>query len=212
MSAPRRLFSGALGALVAIGASAPARAAAQMAPIEARAKGNPNAPVTVVELSDFQCPWCRRFTVETLPALEREYIAPGKVRLVFINFPLAEIHRNAVAAHEVAMCAARQDRFWPMHDILFRRQEDWAPLDEPGPALVAYADSIGADRDQLRRCLESGATRTEVETDARSAFRTGANSTPSFLIEGGLLAGQHGIEVWRPILDSILRARERRSR
>jgi len=197
---------------LAIGALLVGHAAAQMAPIEVRSKGNPQAPVTVVELSDFQCPWCRRFTVETLPALEREYIAPGKVRLVFINFPLTELHRNAAAAHETAMCAARQNRFWPMHDILFRRQEDWAPLDQPGPTLVAYADSIGADRDQLRRCVESGATRAEVETDARSAFRTGANSTPSFLIEGGLLAGQHGIEVWRPILDSIIQTREGRSR
>jgi len=182
-----------------------------MAPVEVRAKGNPDAPITVVELSDFQCPWCRRFTLETLPSIEREYIASGKVRLVFINFPLTELHRNAAAAHETAMCAARQGKFWAMHDILFRKQEEWAPLHEPGPILISYADSIHADRDQLRRCVESGATRAEVEIDARSAFRTGANSTPSFLIEGGLLAGQHGMEVWRPILDSILRMRERPS-
>lgn len=202
---------GLSAAFLASALSLATAAKGQMAPVEVRAKGSPDAPITVVELSDFQCPWCRRFTLETLPALEREYIRPGKVRLVFINFPLTELHRNAAAAHETAMCAARQGRFWPMHDILFRKQEDWAPLHEPGPTLVAYADSIGADRDQLTRCLETGATRREVETDARSAFRTGANSTPTFLIEGGMLAGQHSIDVWRPILDSILRTRERRA-
>lgn len=209
MTSDSRFLPGVPAVIAAIGLVLAPGAAAQMAPVEVRAKGNPQAPITVVELSDFQCPWCRRFTIETLPALEREYIAPGKVRLVFINFPLTEIHRNAAAAHEAAMCAARQGKFWPMHDILFRKQEDWAPLHEPGATLLAYADSIAADREQLRRCVESGATRAEIETDARSAFRTGANSTPTFLIEGGLLAGQHGIEVWRPILDSILRERER---
>jgi protein-disulfide isomerase len=179
------------------------------APLEVRAKGSPQAPVTVVELSDFQCPWCRRFTLETLPFLEREYITPGKVRFVFVNFPLTEIHRNAAAAHETAMCAARQGKFWPMHDLLFRKQEEWGPLDQPGPSLIGYADSIGADREALSRCLETGATRADVAADARSAFRTGANSTPTFLIEGGMLPGAHGIEVWRTILDSILRGRER---
>lgn len=190
-------------------AAASGQPALAQAPVEIRAKGSPQAPVTVVELSDFQCPWCRRFTLETLPHLEREYIVPGKVRFVFINFPLTEIHRNAAAAHETAMCAARQGKFWPMHDLLFRKQEEWAPLDEPGPALLSYADSIGADREALTRCVQTGATRADVAADARSAFRTGANSTPTFLIEGGMLPGAHGIEVWRTILDSIIRGRER---
>lgn len=176
--------------------------------VDARAKGSPLAPVTVYELSDFQCPWCRRFALETLPILEREYVATGRVRFVFVNFPIPELHPNAAAAHEIAMCAARQGRFWPMHDLLFRRQEHWARLEDPGPTLFAFGDSVGADRQALRQCVATGAVRDEITAEARAAAQSGARSTPSFVIEGGVLDGAHGIEVWRPILDSILRTKE----
>src|SRR2546429_9083525 len=82
-----------------------------------RAKGRADAPVTLYEMSDFQCPYCREFAMSTMPVLEREYIEPGKVRFVYINLPLSSVHRNAASAAEVAMCAARQKRFWPMHDL-----------------------------------------------------------------------------------------------
>src|SRR2546427_3969651 len=93
-------------------------------PLAARSKGRRDAPVTVYEMSDFQCPYCRDFTLNTLPALEREYVQPGKVRFVFINLPLTSTHAHAVAAARVAMCAARQNRFWPVHDLLFKRSEE----------------------------------------------------------------------------------------
>src|SRR5690348_10355143 len=103
-------------------------AAAQSDPIAARTKGRSDAPITIYEMSDFQCPYCRQFALETLPLLERDYIATGKVRMVFINFPLTNVHKNAIVAAEVAMCAAQQQRFWPMHDLLFRHQPEWAQL------------------------------------------------------------------------------------
>src|SRR5437867_13352736 len=89
-------------------------------PLAARAKGRPDAPVTVYEMSDFQCPYCRAFALATMPLLEREYVQAGKVRFVYINLPLSSLHKNAATAAEVALCAARQQRFWPMHDLLFR--------------------------------------------------------------------------------------------
>src|SRR5881628_2783703 len=95
-------------------------------PLAARSKGRRDAPVTVYEMSDFQCPYCRDFALNTLPTLEREYVASGKVRFVFINLPLTKLHANAVAAAEAAMCAAQQQKFWPMHDLLFQRQAVWA--------------------------------------------------------------------------------------
>src|SRR5439155_1071205 len=117
----------------------------QRDPLASRSKGRADAPVTVYEMSDFQCPYCRDFTLNTLPALEREYVQPGKVRFVFINLPLTSTHAHAVAAAQVAMCAARQNRFWPVHDLLFKRQLQWAGLADPGPYLLALGDSVALE-------------------------------------------------------------------
>lgn len=172
----------------------------------ARTKGSATAPVTIYEMSDFQCPWCGRFARETLPLLEREYVATGKVKIVFVNFPLS-MHKNAVPAAELAMCAARQNRFWQMHDLLFRTQERWEGLAEPGSFFLGLADSAGVDRDQLLGCVRTGATRSIVQEDAAGSARTGARSTPTFYIEGGLMSGAQPITVFRQVLDSIIRVR-----
>ncbi|MGH7676724.1 MAG: DsbA family protein, partial [Gemmatimonadales bacterium] len=176
-------------------------------PLGPRTKGRPDAPVTVYEMADFQCPACRTFALEIMPVLEREYIRTGKVRWVFVNFPLTDIHANAVAAAEVAMCAARQQRFWEMHDALFQRQPQWAPLRDPEASLVALADSAGVDRAGLAQCLTARETVPEIEADARRAARAGARSTPTFYIEGGLLRGAAPVGVFRGVLDSIYGAR-----
>lgn len=172
----------------------------------ARTKGSPRAPVTIYEMSDFQCPWCARFTRETLPALEREYVATGKVRLIFVNFPLP-MHHNAEPAAELAMCAARQGKFWPMHDLLFRHQEQWGEMREPGSYFLALGDSAGLNREALVTCVQNNLTRDLVRTDAEGSVRSGANSTPSFYIEGGIVSGAQPIEVFRQVLDSIIRVK-----
>jgi protein-disulfide isomerase len=176
-------------------------------PLAARSKGRRTAAVTVYEMSDFQCPYCRGFALETMPVLEREYVATGKVRLVYITLPLSSVHPNAVAAAEVALCAARQGRFWALHDLLFRHQSDWAALPEPQAYLLALADSARLDRAPLARCVTSHATAAEVEADAARARRAGARSTPTFYIEGGLIEGAPPIDVMRAVLDSIYRAK-----
>jgi protein-disulfide isomerase len=175
----------------------------------ARTKGSPTAPVTIFEMSDFQCPWCGRFARETLPTLEREYVATGKVKIVFVNFPLP-MHKNAVPAAEVAMCAARQGKFWQMHDLLFRTQARWEGLAEPGTFFLALADSAGADRDAIAACARAGQTRDLVRQDAEGSARSGATSTPTFYIERGLLTGAQPIEVFRQVLDSIIRTKTTR--
>ena len=171
---------------------------------ETRAKGSPSAPVTVYEMSDFQCPYCRRFALETFPALEREYVASGKVRWVFVNFPITSIHGNAVAAAATALCAGRQGAFWPMHDLIYRYQETWAPLKVPGPFFVSLADSAGISKAKLVECVKSPATEAEIRFEAEGAERAGAGSTPTFYIEGGLLTGAHPLRVFRQVLDSVL--------
>lgn len=169
-----------------------------------RAKGDADAPVTIYELSDFQCPWCRRFVDSTLPALEEEYIATGKVRFIFVNLPIPSLHPNAPAAHEFAMCAAAQEKFWPVHDLLFRHQDRWNRSQDPAPFFMSLADSAGLDGTALTECIDTGAMRPLVTSDMNTAMRGGVRSTPTFVIEGGVLPGYAPMETWRPILDSIV--------
>jgi protein-disulfide isomerase len=171
--------------------------------LESRTKGSPKAPVTVYEMSDFQCPYCKRFAQETFPELERQYLRTGKVRWVFINFPLTSVHPHAAPAAELVMCAARQGEFWRVHDLLFQYQETWAPLKEAGPFFVSLADSAGLSKKSLLSCLQAPETRTAVQADAEGAARSGATSTPTFYIEGGMVAGAVPLEVFRRVLDSI---------
>lgn len=172
--------------------------------IAQRTKGAATAPLTVYELSDFQCPYCRRQAVEVLPTLEKEFIATGKVRWIFLNLPITQLHPNAVAAAEFAMCAAKVDRFWPVHDLLFAYQEKWAPLKDPGPFLMSLADSAGIPRDSLLGCLQTREMQALVKAEAEGAAMSGVSSTPTVYIEGvGLLRGAAPLEAYRTILDSL---------
>jgi len=194
-------------------AAEPVRAAADTDSVDPRSNrslGSASAPVTVYEMSDFQCPFCRRHALETMPALEREYVKTGKVRWVFINFPIPEIHPNAVPAAEFAMCAARSGKFWQAHRLLFMHQPAWAKLGDPTSFLLSLADSLKLPRRPLLLCLQDPAVRRAVEAEAQGSMRAGANSTPSFYIEGGLLVGAQPAEVFRPILDSVIAARSPR--
>ena len=181
--------------------------------LTSRTKGSPDAPVTVYEMADFQCPACRGFAVTVWPTLEREFVTTGKVRWIFINLPLTSIHPNAVPAAETAMCAARQGRFWKTHDLLYQHQDEWAKLAQPRAALVKLAQRAGADRTKLVACLDTRATQAEVEKDAQLAARAGARATPSFYIEGGLLEGApYTPDPFRHLLDSVYAARTRAPR
>jgi len=176
-------------------------------PLAARTKGSAKAPVVVYEMADFQCPACREFAVTTLPVLDKAYVQSGKVRWVFVNLPLTNIHKNAVAAAQVAMCAARQNKFWPVHDALYLHQPEWAPLADPLPALLALADSAGVRHDSLAACVTSHATVEAIQQDAQGSMRAGANATPSFYIEGGLASGAIPAPEFSRILDSIYTAK-----
>jgi len=203
------ILSGSL-LILAFGGSASAQSQASTAPLDFRTKGSAQAPVTVYEMSDFQCPYCRKFATETFPQLEKDYIRPGKVRWVFINFPLTSIHANASAAAELGLCAGQQNGFWRIHDLLFHYQETWAPLKEAGPFFVSLADSAGLSKKALVACLEAPDTRAKVQTDAEGAARSGASSTPAFYIEGGLVEGALPLPMFRQILDSIYAVKQKK--
>lgn len=195
--------------LLSLGAGLPALAA-QDVPLSARTKGSATAPVTVYEMSDFQCPFCRRHALETFPAIEAEYIRTGKVKWVFVNYPLTSIHPNAVPAAVFAMCAAKQNRFWPAHDILFRNQETWGPLKNPAPYMLTLIDSLRLDRAPMTACLQDEKSVTQVRTDAEGAVKSGAQSTPTFYVEGNLIVGAQPIQLFRLVLDSIYAGKTRR--
>jgi protein-disulfide isomerase len=183
---------------------------AQSAPLAGRSKGSASAPVTVYEMSDFQCPYCRSFALQTFPLLDSIYIATGKVRWVFINFPLTSLHENAAPAAAVALCAAKQGAFWPVHDLRYRHQPDWSKLPDPGEYLLGLADSAKISRADLTACVQSSAAIDEVRADAVGASKAGAASTPTFYIEGGLLVGAEPLNVFRRVLDSIYAVKTRK--
>jgi protein-disulfide isomerase len=180
-------------------------------PMAGRIRGSASAPVTVYEMSDFQCPYCREFALTTFPAIDSAYVATGRVRWAFVNFPLTSIHHNAAAAAEVAFCAAQQGGFWRVHDLLYQHQDVWAPLKEPAAFFMTLADSAKLSKPALLACLQSPATEDALRADAQGASRSGAESTPSFYIEGGLLVGAQPLGVFRQVLDSILKTKGRRS-
>ncbi len=121
--------------------------------------------------------------------------------------PLASIHAHALAAARVALCAARQGKFWPVHDLLFQRQPQWAVQADPAAYLTALADSGGTNPARLAACLASAASERAVAADLAAAARSGARSTPTFYIEGGLIEGAAPAVVFRAVLDSIYRAK-----
>jgi len=182
-------------------------AQAQTIPLSARTVGAASAPVTVYEMSDFQCPFCRQHALGVFPALEEEYVKTGKVKWVFINYPLSSIHPNAVAAASFAMCSAKHNKFWPAHDLLFRHQEVWAPLQNPAPFLLTLVDSLRLPREAMNTCLANGETVEQIRSDADGAAKSGARSTPTFYIEGGLMVGVKPLPFFRQVLDSIYAAK-----
>jgi protein-disulfide isomerase len=160
------------------------------------ARGPADAPVTIVEFSDFQCPYCSRATA-TLKKLDAAY--PGKIRLVYRDFPLVQIHPNAARAAEAAACAHEQGKFWPMHDAMFEHQDKLAEAD-----LKASAAALGLDAAAFNTCLDSGRHTAEWQKDAAEGDRYGVSSTPAFFINGRLVVGAQPYESFVRILDEEL--------
>src|SRR5688500_6861199 len=134
----------------------------------ARIQGSSTAPVWVVEVSDFQCPFCKTWHDSTYRALRREFVIPGTVRLAYINYPLPN-HANAMPAAEAAMCAGTQGKFWEMHDGLFHTQDAWAHLPNAAAVFDSLARAAGVDVAAMRQCIEQGTIRALIQADAARA-------------------------------------------
>jgi protein-disulfide isomerase len=187
----------------------PVRATITDAPFLGRA----DAPVTIVEFSDYQCPFCQRFFATTLPALKADYIATGKVRYVFRDYPIDQIHPHARKAAEAAHCAGDQGKFWEMHDVLFQNSTALA-----GPQLVDHARAVGLDTATFSECVSSGRHAARVEQGARDAAAAGVQGTPGFVIgktttgdviEGTPVRGAQPFDTFRQIIDRALASSSR---
>ncbi|MBI3259229.1 MAG: DsbA family protein [Ignavibacteriae bacterium] len=142
--------------------------------------GNANAQVTVIEFSDFQCPFCKRFYDDTEGQLKANYIDTGKVKFVYRDFPLS-FHQNAEIAAEAADCALEQGKFWEYHDILFTKGSgDGTGLDSQ--SLKQYAADLKLDTTKFNQCLDSGKYKNEVQKDTTDGSNAGVSGTPTFFI------------------------------
>ena len=171
-----------------------------------RFKGSETAPVTIVEVSDFQCPFCRQFVEETWPKLDSAYVQTGKVRVVFIHLPLP-MHAEAFAASEAAMCAGAQGKFWPMHDRLFAAQREWAGQADAGQRFARFAVELELDAAAYRECVENDRAAALIVNDVMRASGSGVQGTPTFFLNGQTaLSGAIPFEQMRASIDSLLAA------
>lgn len=151
-------------------------------------EGNKSAKVTIVEFTDFQCPFCEQYFTNTYGQIKKNFVDTNKVRYVLQNLPLP-FHPNAHISAEAAACAGDQKKYWEMHDKLFATQSDWANETDPKPKYEQYAKDIGINSGNFLKCLTDGKFKAAVDKDAALAAKVGANGTPTFIINGKLLVG-----------------------
>lgn len=145
-----------------------------------RVEGNPFAPITVIEYSDFQCPYC----AEAFSSLKQVMANYGQnIRLVFRNFPLMQ-HPYSNLAASVAEAAGLQGKFWPMHDLLFNRQKSWTQQTDVQNIFTGYAQELNLDLNKFKNDLNSPEVKNKIQADVDKANQIGVNSTPSFFING----------------------------
>lgn len=170
--------------------------------------GNAGAPLTLIEFSDYQCPFCSRFSRETLPRIKKEYVDTGKVRYVFRDYPLPT-HKEAPKAAEAANCAGDQGKYWQMHNRLFEQQSKISLSD-----LKNHAKDMGLNMEQFGQCLDSGKYIQEVQKDFQDGQKAGVGGTPTFFIgkttkDGKItsypIRGAQPFEAFKTMIEEMLR-------
>jgi protein-disulfide isomerase len=153
--------------------------------------GRATAPITLIEISDYHCPYCRRHVQQTQPRIYSELVNTGKVRHVFVHYPIAQLHPDAYRSHEAASCANDQGKFWDLHTKLFE-----TPL-KTVEQLTAIAQDAGLDATAFRSCLESGKHAREVQASVERISKLNVNGTPMFLL--GRTSGDSKVTVARVV-------------
>ncbi|HEU4883672.1 MAG TPA: thioredoxin domain-containing protein [Longimicrobium sp.] len=146
-----------------------------------RMKGSESAPITIVEISDFQCPYCREFATSTYPQIDSVYVKTGKARVLYINLPLTS-HRQAFGAAEAAMCAGVQGKFWQMHDRLFATQREWTGQADAGQRFERFAQELQLNMADWRDCTANDRAAPLIVGDAMQAAEARITGTPMFIL------------------------------
>jgi protein-disulfide isomerase len=158
--------------------------------------GPEDAPITLIEFSDFECPYCRRWHEEVYGRIREEY--SDEVRIVFRDFPLTSIHPNAIPAAEAANCAGEQDKYWEYHNLLFSGE------DVSQNVYLDYAEELALDIEAFEECRESGRHEDEVMADYQYAAGLGVRSTPTFFLNGIPIVGAQPYDVFKEVIDKEL--------
>lgn len=174
--------------------------------------GDPDAPVSLVEFSDYLCPFCGRHFNETTPQLFEQYAGSGNVNFVFRDFPLAGLHPTAPNGHAASLCVAEQGAvyFWAYHDKLFAEQNQWANLTDNASYLADAAGQIGVDLTSYQECMDSGRTAVMVEQRVQEGLDFGYNGTPTFQVVNNAtgdsyeIVGAQGFDVFVSYLDAVV--------
>jgi protein-disulfide isomerase len=162
-------------------------------------KGDENAPVTLYEFSDFQCPFCARFFQDALPQIEENYIRTGKVKLVYKDYPLDNIHPQATPAAIAARCAGDQGKFWEMHDLIFTNQQSLSDGN-----YNVWASQLGLNADTFSQCLNSRQHLSAVRKDLLEGQQAGVRGTPGFVLNGQVISGAQPYQVFAQAIDAAL--------
>ena len=194
----------------AVRARRPSRVTAEVSVSGKPSLGREDAPVTMVEFSDYQCPFCKRHFSTVFPIIKKEYIDTGKLRYVLRDFPIASLHPQAKKGHEAAYCAGEQNRYWEMHDTLFENSKDFSV-----PALNRYAQEIGLDGDRFKNCLQSRKYGSRIEKEITEGTKAGVRGTPTFFvgqsgsgekITGTVVRGAQPLNRFRQVIERVLKA------
>lgn len=172
---------------------------------DAPVKGNANAPVTIVEFSDFECPFCERFYSDAYKQILEQYVATGKAKILFMQFPLS-FHPQAQKAAEASLCVFAQkgnDGFWKMHDTIFENQAD---LSVSNLKQWARDLGIGLDSSRFDRCLDNGEFEARVNAELAYGQQLGVSGTPSFFVNGKPLVGAQPFSAFKQVIDAELAA------
>lgn len=165
-------------------------------------KGNPEAKVTIVEFSEFQCPFCAQYATDTYKKIWEKY--GERIFYIWRDFPLP-FHQNAKLAAQAAACAGNQGKFWQMHDELFANQAAWSELPDPKANFVASAQKLGLNEEDFSSCYEDNEEiSARIEADIELGKRLGVSGTPTFFINGQRLVGAQPYEVFEGTIEQLL--------
>jgi protein-disulfide isomerase len=170
-----------------------------------RILGAAAAPVWMLIVSDFQCPYCKTWHDNSFAEIKKNYVDTGKLRLAYVNFPL-RIHPNAIPAANAAMCASAQGKFWETQDKIFDTQDKWKDVSNPSAYFDSLAISTGADAVKQKACSSGGKMKALVDADLERYSRVGIQSTPSFYVGSRILLGAQPTPEFRRVIDSVLAA------